>query len=158
MDAPPPGGLGGTYAASPIGCAAGLAVLEALEKQQLLARATRIGTLLTTRLRGLAQRFKSIGDIRGLGAMVAMELVKDGQPAQPDAELTRQLVLTAACNGLIILSCGRQKNVVRLLVALTASDEVIREGLDILEGSLAELLVPDAQKQVTVAAPKVRAG
>ncbi|MEO8445582.1 MAG: 4-aminobutyrate--2-oxoglutarate transaminase, partial [Gammaproteobacteria bacterium] len=92
MDAPAPGGLGGTYAASPIGCAAGLAVLEALEKQQLLTRARHIGELITGRLQALAGRFDCIGDVRGLGAMVAMELVKDGKASQPDADLTRDLV------------------------------------------------------------------
>ena len=88
MDAPAPGGLGGTYAASPIGCAAGLAVLEAMEKEQLPARASHIGNLITTRLRKLAGEFSCIGDVRGLGAMVAMELVKEGKADQPDAGLT----------------------------------------------------------------------
>ena len=140
MDAPAPGGLGGTYAASPIGCAAGLAVLEAMAKEQLPARANQIGDLITGRLRALAGRFNCIGDVRGLGAMVAMELVRDGKADQPDADLTRDLVQAAARNGLILLSCGQHKNVVRFLVALTASDAVIREGLDILERSLAELM------------------
>jgi len=149
MDAPAPGGLGGTYAASPIGCAAGLAVLEAMEKEQLPARANHIGNLITTRLCSLAARFDCIGDVRGLGAMVAMELVKDGKAGQPDADLTRDLVQTAARNGLVLLSCGRHKNVVRFLVALTASDAVIGEGLDILERSLGELRAasPPAARQ-----------
>ncbi len=144
MDAPAPGGLGGTYAASPIGCAAGLAVLEALEKQQLLTRARNIGELITGRLQALAGRFDCIGDVRGLGAMVAMELVKDGKASQPDADLTRDLVQAAARNGLILLSCGKSKNVVRFLVALTASDVLVTEGLDILEKSLGELRVPSS--------------
>jgi 4-aminobutyrate aminotransferase/(S)-3-amino-2-methylpropionate transaminase len=139
MDAPAPGGLGGTYAASPIGCAAGLAVLDAMEKEGLVARANQIGALLTTRLRRLAQAYPEIGDVRGLGAMVAIELVRNGDPAQPDADLTRELVQTAAANGLILLSCGRHKNVIRFLVALTASDALIDEGLDLLERSLATL-------------------
>ncbi|MEQ1802660.1 MAG: 4-aminobutyrate--2-oxoglutarate transaminase [Gammaproteobacteria bacterium] len=149
MDAPPPGGLGGTYAASPIGCAAGLAVLEAMEKEQLPARASHIGNLITTRLGKLAARYNCIGDVRGLGAMVAMELVKDGKAAQPDAGLTGELVQAAARNGLVLLSCGRHKNVVRFLVALTASDAIIAEGLDILERTLAELrpATPARQRQ-----------
>ena len=147
MDAPAPGGLGGTYAASPIGCAAGLAVLEAMEKEQLPARANAIGALITGRLRSLASRFSCIGDVRGLGAMVAMELVRDGKAEQPDAELTRELVLAAACNGLILLSCGQHKNVVRFLVALTASDALVNEGLDILERTLVELRAPLASRQ-----------
>ncbi|MEO7385454.1 MAG: 4-aminobutyrate--2-oxoglutarate transaminase [Gammaproteobacteria bacterium] len=142
MDAPAPGGLGGTYAASPIGCAAGLAVLEAMEKEQLPARATQIGGLITARLRALAAKFNGIGDVRGLGAMVAMELVKDGKADLPDADLTRDLVQGAARNGLVLLSCGRHKNVVRFLVALTASDALVGEGLDILEQTLGELRIP----------------
>jgi len=144
MDAPAPGGLGGTYAASPIGCAAGLAVLEAMEKEQLPARANHIGKLITSRLHSLATRFNCIGDVRGLGAMVAMELVRDGKADQPNAELTRDLVQAAARNGLILLSCGQHKNVVRFLVALTASDAVINEGLEILERSLTELIAAPA--------------
>lgn len=140
MDAPLPGGLGGTYAASPIGCAAALAVLEVMAAENLPERALHIGARLTTRLKGLATRHACIGDVRGLGAMVAMELVRHGQADQPDAELTHALVQAAARNGLVLLSCGRQKNVIRFLIALTASDELIDEGLDILERSLAESL------------------
>ena len=147
MDAPAPGGLGGTYAASPVGCAAALAVLEAMEAEKLPARANHIGELITGRLRKLAQRFNCIGDVRGLGAMVAMELAKDGKADQPDADLTRDLVQAAARNGLVLLSCGRCKNVVRFLVALTASDALIDEGLDILERTLAELLPAAAIKK-----------
>jgi 4-aminobutyrate aminotransferase/(S)-3-amino-2-methylpropionate transaminase len=139
MDAPAPGGLGGTYAASPIGCAAALAVLDVMEAEKLPARANHIGELITGRLRVLAQRFACIGDVRGLGAMVAMELVKGGNADQPEADLTRDLVQAAARNGLVLLSCGRRKNVVRFLVALTATDKLIDEGLDILERTLAEL-------------------
>jgi 4-aminobutyrate aminotransferase/(S)-3-amino-2-methylpropionate transaminase len=144
MDAPAPGGLGGTYAASPIGCAAALAVLEAMESEKLPARANHIGDLITGRLRGLARRFDCIGDVRGLGAMVAMELVKGGKADQPDADLTRDIVQAAARNGLVLLSCGRHKNVVRFLIALTAADALISEGLDILERTMAELCTESA--------------
>jgi len=147
MDAPAPGGLGGTYAASPIGCAAGLAVLEAMEKEQLPARANHIGSLITNRLRKLAGQYDCIGDVRGLGAMVAMELVKEGRASQPDAGLTGELVQAAARNGLILLSCGRHKNVVRFLVALTASDAIVNEGLDILEQTLGKLRAPAARQR-----------
>ncbi|MCL4721959.1 MAG: aminotransferase class III-fold pyridoxal phosphate-dependent enzyme, partial [Gammaproteobacteria bacterium] len=140
MDAPAPGGLGGTYAASPVGCAAGLAVLEVLQAERLPERAVAIGALITDRLRSLAGSYPCIGEVRGLGAMVAMELVRDRRADQPDARLTADLIQTAARRGLVLLSCGRRKNVVRFLVALTASDALIREGLDILEASLAELV------------------
>ncbi|TFG87758.1 MAG: 4-aminobutyrate--2-oxoglutarate transaminase [Chromatiales bacterium] len=144
MDAPAPGGLGGTYAASPIGCSAALAVLEAMEAEKLPARANHIGELITGRLRELAQRFDCIGDVRGLGAMVAMELVKGGNADLPEADLTRDIVQAAARNGLVLLSCGRRKNVLRFLVALTATDTLISEGLDILERTLAELCAESA--------------
>ena len=142
MDAPAPGGLGGTYAGSPLSCAAALAVLDVIEKEGLCARANVIGDLLKKRLSGLHGRLATncVGDVRGLGAMIALELVKNGDVGQPDAELTKALVAKAAANGLLILSCGTRANVIRFLVPLTASDAIINEGLDILERSLVELV------------------
>ena len=140
VDAPPVGGLGGTYAASPIGCAAALAVLEVMEKENLPARAIRVGELLMQRLRALQTQLNCIGDVRGLGAMVAFELVKNRDPRSPDPELAKALVQRAAANGLILLSCGLHGNVIRLLVPLTAADTLIAEGLDIIERSLRDLL------------------
>jgi 4-aminobutyrate aminotransferase/(S)-3-amino-2-methylpropionate transaminase len=137
MDAPPPGGLGGTYAGSPLACAAALAVFEVIASEGLLARSLRIGELLQTRLRTLQKRFPAIGEIRGVGAMVAIELVKNGSAGQPDAELTRALVLAAAQQGLVILSCGVYSNVIRFLAPLTISDALLAEGLDKLEAALA---------------------
>lgn len=139
MDAPPPGGLGGTYAGSPLACAAALAVFEVIASENLLQRSRHIGELLQTRLRTLQKRFPVIGEIRGVGAMVAMELVKNGSPEQPDAELTRALVLAAAAHGLVILSCGVYSNVIRFLSPLTISDALLGEGLDKLEAALSEV-------------------
>ena len=139
MDAPPPGGLGGTYAGSPLACAAALAVFEVIASENLLQRSQHIGELLQTRLRTLQQRFPVIGEIRGVGAMVAMELVKNSSPEQPDAELTRALVLAAAAQGLVILSCGVYSNVIRFLSPLTISDALLGEGLDKLEAALSEV-------------------
>jgi 4-aminobutyrate aminotransferase / (S)-3-amino-2-methylpropionate transaminase / 5-aminovalerate transaminase len=139
MDAPGPGGLGGTYAGSPIACAAGLAVLEVIEAEGLCARATAIGTSMTAALRALQKEIPAIGEIRGLGAMIAIELVRGGDPHSPDADLTKALVKRAAEKGLVILSCGLYGNVIRFLVPLTASDEIIREGLEIVAESLREL-------------------
>ena len=139
MDAPGPGGLGGTYAGSPIACAAGLAVLEVIEAEGLCARASAIGTAMTARLRALQKEIAAIGEVRGLGAMIAMELVRDGDAHSPDADLTRALVKRAAEKGLVILSCGLYGNVIRFLVPLTASDEIVREGLGIVAESLREL-------------------
>jgi 4-aminobutyrate aminotransferase / (S)-3-amino-2-methylpropionate transaminase / 5-aminovalerate transaminase len=139
MDAPPPGGLGGTYAGSPLGCAAALAVLDVIRDEKLLERSLRLGEQLQLRLRALQQRFPAIGDIRALGSMVAMELVRDGAASQPDAELTKALVQAAARRGLIILSCGIYGNVIRFLAPLTISEALLGEGLDRLEAALAEL-------------------
>ena len=143
MDGPAPGGLGGTYAGSPISCAAALAVLEVIEEENLCARANMIGAQIKHRLNGLtAKGYTCVGDVRGLGAMIALELVKDGDVARPDADLTKALVAKAAANGLVILSCGTRSNVIRFLVPLTVSDEILAEGLDILERSLAEVTAP----------------
>ncbi len=134
MDAPLPGGLGGTYAGSPIGCAAGLAVMKIIEEQQLIPRANAIGEKFKQRLQKLQQnRSDIIGDIRVMGAMIAIELVKQGDVTQPDAELTKAVVAEAYQQGLVLLSCGSRGNVIRFLPPLTISDALIDEGLDVLE-------------------------
>jgi 4-aminobutyrate aminotransferase/(S)-3-amino-2-methylpropionate transaminase len=142
MDAPGPGGLGGTYGGSPIACAAAHAVLDVIEDEGLCARAVTIGQRFTDRLLAMQNdpRFGCIGEVRGLGAMVAIELVKDRNPHKPDADLTKALVARAAEKGLILLSCGLYSNVIRFLVPLTASDALIDEGLDVLQASLAEVV------------------
>ncbi len=137
MDAPGPGGLGGTYAGSPLGCAAALAVLKVFEQEQLLARSQALGAHLIEGLKAIAAKVPAIGDVRGLGAMVAIELFKNGDVNQPDADLTKRVVTEAAQRGLILLSCGTSGNVVRILVPLTAADAVIDEGLQILADSFA---------------------
>ena len=141
MDAPAPGGLGGTYAGSPISCAAALAVLDVIEKEKLCERANAIGAVIRQRLNSLRGKhgLSCIGDVRGPGAMIGLELVKNGDARQPDADLTKALVQRAAANGLLILSCGTRANVIRFLVPLTASDAIVSEGLGIFERSLLEL-------------------
>ncbi len=139
MDAPAPGGLGGTYAGSPIGCAAALAVLKVFDDEQLLARSRALGERLTAGLRRIAAVEPAIGDVRGLGAMVAIELFEEGDTARPDAALTRKVVAEAARRGLILLSCGTYGNVIRVLVPLTASDLLVDEGLALLADSFAAL-------------------
>jgi 4-aminobutyrate aminotransferase/(S)-3-amino-2-methylpropionate transaminase len=139
MDAPPPGGLGGTYAGSPVACAAALAVLDVIAEERLIERAQQLGVKLSTRLKTLQTKYAAIGDVRGLGAMVAIELVKNGNAEQPDADLTRALVQAAARHGLIILSCGVNGNVIRFLTPLTISDALLAEGLDRLDAALAEV-------------------
>ena len=134
MDAPDPGGLGGTYGGSPLGCVAGLEVLKIIEEDDLCARAVGIGDAIKARLRALQQRGTGfIGDVRGPGAMIAMEIVKDSDANAPDPELTRAIVAEGAKEGLLMLSCGIRGNVVRFLPALTISDETLAEALDRLE-------------------------
>jgi 4-aminobutyrate aminotransferase/(S)-3-amino-2-methylpropionate transaminase len=142
MDSVPPGGLGGTYAGSPVGVAAGIAVLDVIEKENLLERANVLGKRLMDRLNGMAKknRFACIGEVRGLGAMIAVELVKDRHTMEPDPELTKKVTAKAAENGLILLSCGVYANVLRILVPLTASDKLVDEGLDTIEKSLDQAL------------------
>lgn len=134
MDGPEPGGLGGTYAGSPLGCAAGLAVLEVIEQEALCERASRVGDRLVAGLRRLqAAHPDRIGDIRALGAMVAMELVSGGDAGQPDAALAKTLCARALEAGLILLSCGVRGNVIRILAPLTIEMAHLDEGLAMLE-------------------------
>jgi 4-aminobutyrate aminotransferase/(S)-3-amino-2-methylpropionate transaminase len=148
MDAPGPGGLGGTYAGSPIACAAGLAVLEVIECERLCARAEALGVMMTSTLRELQREIPAIGEVRGLGSMVAIELVRNRDPHQPDADLTKALTKRAAEKGLVLLSCGLYGNVIRFLVPLTASDDLVREGLGIVTESLRELVAAPTRTAV----------
>jgi 4-aminobutyrate aminotransferase/(S)-3-amino-2-methylpropionate transaminase len=141
MDAPLPGGLGGTYGGSPVGCAAALAVIDVINDQGLVERANEIGALFGKRLRQLQSDYAEIiGEIRSKhGAMIAMELVQDGQADKPNAEITAAIVKLAYRKGLVLLSCGSRGNVIRFLPALTISNEHINEGLDIIAECLDEL-------------------
>lgn len=140
MDAPAPGGLGGTYAGNPVAVAASLAVLRVFEQEKLLARAGDVGERLRNGLRKLAERHIAIVDVRGPGAMVAFELADGGDPRRPDAEAAKRIVNEAAARGLVLLSCGTFGNVIRILVPLTASDAVLDEGLEIIAQSVAAAL------------------
>lgn len=137
MDAPAPGGLGGTYAGSPVAIAAALAVLRVFEQEQLLARGRQLGERLKAGLREVAARHPQVVDVRGLGAMVAFELGRDGDVHQPDGEAARRIVAEAAKRRLILLTCGTHGNIIRILVPLTVTDEVADEGLAILAESVA---------------------
>ena len=141
MDAVAPGGLGGTYGGNPVACAAGLGVIEAIEEENLLERSLAVGERVMKRFRQMAEKntLNCIGDVRGLGGMVAMELVKDRDTREPAPELTRALTEKALEHGLVLLSCGVGANVVRVLVPVTADDATLDEGLDILEKSLLEV-------------------
>ena len=139
MDVIAPGGLGGTYAGSPIACAAALAVLEVFEEEQLLARSREVGERITAALRQLQEKHPVIAEVRGLGAMVAMELCEGGDPHKPAAELTGKIVARAREKGLILLSCGSYGNVIRVLVPLTVPDAQLQQGLAMLAECFDEL-------------------
>src|SRR5579863_8424985 len=139
MDSPGPGGLGGTFAGSPLACAAGLAVLAVMREEQLLKRAQEIGRFMSSRLKGLGVRFPCLGEVRALGAMVAVELVKNGRADSPDADLTKALVQAAGRHGLVILSCGVYSNVIRFLAPLTITDALLKEGFQLFELALEEI-------------------
>ncbi|MDT5257456.1 MAG: 4-aminobutyrate aminotransferase / (S)-3-amino-2-methylpropionate transaminase / 5-aminovalerate [Mycobacterium sp.] len=138
MDAPHVGGLGGTFGGNPVACAAALATIATIESDGLLERARQIERVITERLLRLQAGDDRIGDVRGRGAMIAIELVKSGT-ADPDAELTNALSTAAHAAGVIVLTCGMFGNVVRLLPPLTISDELLIEGIDILSRILGDL-------------------
>ena len=138
MDAPHVSGLGGTYGGNPVACAAALATIETIEVDGLVARAARIEALMKDTLFRLQAEDDRIGDVRGRGAMIAVELVKAGT-TKPDAELTRALCAAAHQAGVIVLSCGTFGNVLRFLPPLSISDELLHEALDVLELILRDL-------------------
>ena len=138
MDAPHVSGLGGTYGGNPVACAAALATIETIEADGLVARAAQIESLMKDTLFRLQAEDDRIGDVRGRGAMIAVELVKAGT-TEPDAELTRALCAAAHQAGVIVLSCGTFGNVLRFLPPLSISDELLREALDVLELILRDL-------------------
>jgi len=139
MDAPLPGGLGGTYGGSPMAVAAANAVIDTITDEGLLDRARSIGRIVDERLGALVERVPSVGDVRGLGAMMAVELSLGGDPAQPAKALAGEVVSACAERGLLVLSCGVKGNVIRLLPPLTIPEGVLDEGLDILCDVLTEL-------------------
>jgi 4-aminobutyrate aminotransferase / (S)-3-amino-2-methylpropionate transaminase / 5-aminovalerate transaminase len=127
----PPGGLGGTFGGNPLSCAAAVAVLEALQEPEFLERAVRLGEVLRARLDDLASRHPAIGEVRGLGPMLALEF------EQRTPDLAKATVDAAFERGLLLLSCGLYGNVIRLLPPLAIADEELDEGLDLLDQALA---------------------
>ena len=138
MDAPHVGGLGGTFGGNPVACAAALATISTIESDGLIERARQLEQIITEPLLRLQAADDRIGDVRGRGAMIAVELVRSGT-TDPDAELTQALSTAAHAAGVIVLTCGMFGNIIRLLPPLTISDELLNEGLDVLAGILAEL-------------------
>src|SRR5579863_2825204 len=137
MDAPPPGTLGGTYSGNPVACAAALAVLDIYQKEDLAARSRAIGRVVTERFLHFQQRFAFIGDVRGLGGMAAMELVKDRTTKEPDSHAASDILAAAHHRGLVLIKAGMYDNVIRILVPLCVTDDQLQQGLDILEDACA---------------------
>ncbi|MEO8031930.1 MAG: aminotransferase class III-fold pyridoxal phosphate-dependent enzyme, partial [Gemmatimonadota bacterium] len=141
MDSAQVGGLGGTYGGNPLACAAALAVLDVMATEKIPERAAAIGRRITDRFTRWQSKHNWIGDVRGLGAMVAIELVKDPVTREPSKELTGKLQAEALKRGVILLSAGTLGNVIRVLVPLTVTDAVLDEGLDAMEQAV-EVIAP----------------
>ncbi|KPB55399.1 4-aminobutyrate aminotransferase [Pseudomonas coronafaciens pv. oryzae] len=140
MDAPLPGGLGGTYGGNALSCAAALAVIDTYEQENLLARGKLLGDRLRAGLLALKERYSFIGDVRGTGFMLAMEMVKDDAARSPDADLNQKIIDQARIGGLLVIKCGVYRNVLRFLAPLVTTEQQIDEALTILDAALARVL------------------
>jgi 4-aminobutyrate aminotransferase/(S)-3-amino-2-methylpropionate transaminase len=150
MDAPGPGGLGGTFAGNPLSCAAALAVLDMFEEQPLNVRADELGNIFQKRAREWQKRWPIIGDVRGLGAMQAIELVKTPTTRQPAPEETNAITRYCYEHGVITISAGSYGNVIRLLMPLVMTDEQMDEALDVLEAGIKTVCESKRQVAQTV--------
>jgi 4-aminobutyrate aminotransferase/(S)-3-amino-2-methylpropionate transaminase len=150
MDVSDAGELGGTYAGSPLGCRAALAVLDIIESEKLNDRAQQLGDIVKEKMHLLRDRYEQIGDIRGLGAMCAMEIVTDKQTKSPDKAAVGKIVKEANGRGLLLLSAGIFGNVIRILMPLTITDEELNEGLQILDHSIKAVMEPQYDQEVKV--------
>ncbi len=139
MDKPHVGGLGGTYSGNPIACRAALAVLDVLFEDHLLEKAEALGKTLMTRFKAMQEKYEIIGDVRGKGPMIALELVKDRVSKAPATDETKKLVASCYQKGLVLISCGHKGNVIRTLMPLVITDEQLDKGLAIFEEGLSEL-------------------
>ncbi|MBE2179227.1 MAG: aminotransferase class III-fold pyridoxal phosphate-dependent enzyme, partial [Chthoniobacterales bacterium] len=133
------GGVGGTYSGNPVACAAALAVMDHFDQPKTLEHATKLGELLKDRLKSWYAKFPCIGQVRGLGPMQAMELVKDRRTKEPDKAAAAAMVKHNYEHGVITLSCGTHGNVLRFLIPLVATEGQLAEGLDVIEAGLSKL-------------------
>jgi 4-aminobutyrate aminotransferase / (S)-3-amino-2-methylpropionate transaminase / 5-aminovalerate transaminase len=140
MDAPRPGGVGGTFVGNPVAQAAALAVLDVIDEEGLLERSTAIGEQVREQMLSWQRRWESVGDVRGLGAMLAIELVSDAETAAPAKELAGDVVAAAMQRGLLLLTCGIYGNGIRVLVPLVISDAELEEALEVWEEALEAVL------------------
>jgi 4-aminobutyrate aminotransferase / (S)-3-amino-2-methylpropionate transaminase / 5-aminovalerate transaminase len=150
MDAPGPGGLGGTFAGNPAACAAALAVLDIFEQQALNSRANELGEHFQKRAHEWQKRWPIIGEVRGVGAMQALELVQSRETREPAAEETKQITKYCYEHGVITISAGSYGNVIRLLMPLVITDAQMDEGLDVLEDALASVCESKSQVAQTI--------
>jgi 4-aminobutyrate aminotransferase/(S)-3-amino-2-methylpropionate transaminase len=139
MDAPAPGGLGGTYAGNPVACAAALAVLDIFEREDLLRRARWLGLLVENRFRAWLQRYPIIGDVRVTGAMAGLELVRDRTTREPATAETALLIAQCREQGLLLLKAGAENNVIRTLMPLNIPEDLLETGLATLEAGIAHV-------------------
>jgi 4-aminobutyrate aminotransferase/(S)-3-amino-2-methylpropionate transaminase len=147
MDAAGVGGLGGTFGGNPLSCAAALAALELMEKDGLLARSTQLGQKFEVRGKSWTKQFQIVGEVRGLGGMCAIELVKNPATREPAADETKKIAQYCYQHGLITITAGTYGNVLRILVPLVVTDAQFEEGLDVLEGALANVSEAAPQRQ-----------
>jgi len=139
MDAPGPGMIGGTYVGNPLACAAGVATINYIEQEKLAARAEKIGASVVVRLKDMQEKYPLIGDIRSLGAMIGIELVKDQKTKEPAKEETGQIIKECLSQGLVLISAGIFGNVIRMLMPLVVTDEQLERALNILDGAFAKV-------------------
>jgi 4-aminobutyrate aminotransferase / (S)-3-amino-2-methylpropionate transaminase / 5-aminovalerate transaminase len=140
MDAAAPGTIGGTFLGNPVCCAAALATLEFMKSEDLNGRAMEISSIVENRFQAMKAKFSCIGDIRGLGAMQAVEFLKNNDPAQPDGELVTTLINACLQKGVILISAGSNKNIIRILGPLVITNENLHRALDIIEQELSNIL------------------
>jgi 4-aminobutyrate aminotransferase-like enzyme len=138
MDAVDPGGLGGTFGGNPVACAAALAILDEVATDEFRARADEVGRRIRSALEAIAGRVQAVGEVRGLGAMCAIELVEDRKTKRPAAVLAKATTQAARERGLVLLSCGLYGNVIRILAPLVISNEELDRGFELLEESLGD--------------------
>ena len=142
IDSPPPGALGGTFGGNPVACAAALAVLAVIEEEDLLTKGLKLGEWIDAHFQKMAKKqyCRCIGDVRALGCMNAIEIVADRETCEPDGDLTTKIVQIALSKGLILVTAGPTRNVIRVLVPLSTSFDIVEEGLSILEESIKEAM------------------
>jgi 4-aminobutyrate aminotransferase/(S)-3-amino-2-methylpropionate transaminase len=147
MDAAGPSSIGGTYIGNPVCCAAALATIAYMKEIDINAMGRHVGDVVRRRFEGWQRRFPQIGDVRGLGAMMAIEFVKNSDPHQPDADTCTALMNACANRGLVVIAAGTARNVIRVLSPLVISDDLLNRGLDIMEQELESICAGATRSQ-----------